>query len=485
MPSHPGQPHLKQMCRPEFSDFNPALPSISVSPSQASASTVASVTSAGSIYSHWFAVDLYNLSLKLESGSSDEAVAIIQDVTIRLPSVERIVRVFQSVSGLRGDNESFQGLLSDHQLRTSELTITAILSRELDRFLFDDASAHLGACYHQFPTSCDNRHSAQRPDFHVMKLCEDRILPRRTVGVSDLENLSYDKANIATFCASTTAMKKSNPTNCFSTCLAFPATSDTIKLQVHVGLNNRIIVIDVLEAHFATSAIGNFCKVLYAAVHYQIQHRIESHRPCISPIRSISLRATLTHISSQTVPCRVFVDDERMHVYKLYDTKKDSPNFNLAKEVLPNARVTSLSSDDRFQCLRYDYLNGGHTAENIIQFCDILRQLSGIHAAGYCHSDIRSVNIVFGKNRTNAWLIDFDLAAKEGVRYPDNFNCTHIKERHPDAIAENKREKSHDCYALSVIMKKNGVPFEFAQAVEDCGDLLQIAEALERHCCEP
>ena len=102
---------------------------------------------------------------------------------------------------------------------------------------------------------------------------------------------------------------------------------------------------------------------------------------------------------------------------------------------------------------------------HFIQFVDVLKQLHCIHALGYVHADIREINIVFSDNNKNAWIIDLDIAAKVGDRYPQNYNHQQIAERHKDAIAGNPREICHDCYALSLIMKKNQVAQQFVDRV--------------------
>ena len=467
------EPPPAKRSRPEFDNYNPQQPSIgSVSPSQVNSTKISSITSAGRIYSHWLALELYNLSL-----SSLSTKGTIKNFEVELPSVKDIVAAFQRVSKL--PTESFScGILSDTLIRDSEITSTTILQRELDRFLFNGDKTQLGACYHQFPTNCDNSsHSPQRPDFYVVSL--SNLLPSRAIAVSDFKSSADQKAHEETIAFSTTVMKKKYFGNCFVTHLAFPATRQTITLQVHIAVNRRLIVIEVYKANVLdTTAVETFFKVFYTAVHFLIHNPISSSLPCISPINSLSLNIPLTNNPSQTVPCRVFLDDDEKYVYKLYDTNKDSFNEKLSKLLLPEAEMINLSQDQRFKCLKYKYLRGGHTAKNDIQFCDVLKQLQQIHDMGYCHSDIRSVNLVFGEDGRNAWIIDFDLADLEGKRYPETFNHADISERHKSAVPCGKRSKSHDCWALSVIMKKNGVHNDFVISVRECRDLNEVAKSL-------
>ena len=64
----------------------------------------------------------------------------------------------------------------------------------------------------------------------------------------------------------------------------------------------------------------------------------------------------------------------------------------------------------------------------------ILYTLQNIHDQKYVHGDIRRSNLVFNKNGVDTWIIDFDMAAKNG-RYCKGYATIHIiKERHPGAF---------------------------------------------------
>ena len=73
--------------------------------------------------------------------------------------------------------------------------MTALLSRELDRFLFPDAS--VGACLHQLLVHI-NATTPERPDFCIMKLGSDN-LPIRPIGISDLKKEGLCAAVIENF----------------------------------------------------------------------------------------------------------------------------------------------------------------------------------------------------------------------------------------------------------------------------------------------
>ena len=474
-------PSPKRRChREELSSENLTQPSVGTTASKANSRSANSVTTVGCMYSHWFALALYNLSIQSNLCSISETT--INSIAIKLPqteSLKHIVEVFRSVSKLPEEQRRGRGIMCCTLLQQTELTSTAILARELDRFLFSDADVALGACYHQLPTTCDKSGAPERADFYIAQLHQDH-LPGSPVGIADFKVQSIHNAYIESVVYSTTVMQKKYETNTFVTQLVFPASKDVCKLQLHVGANGRIIVIDILEAYtMMKKDIEKFFSVFYAAVYYLVRFPIQSALPHILPTPNLSLRDALTYNKSQSAPCRVFLHEDC--VYKLFDTEEESVNIHLLQTIIPAAKVIHLSDDGRFQCLQYPYLQGSSKMGHFIQFVDVLKQLHCIHALGYVHADIREINIVFSDNNKNAWIIDLDIAAKVGDRYPQNYNHQQIAERHKDAIAGNPREICHDCYALSLIMKKNQVDQQFVDRVGNCENLLEIAEHLKKH----
>ena len=246
-------------------------------------------------------------------------------------------------------------------------------------------------------------------------------------------------------------------------CLNFPSTCSEMKLQLHMGLKGRIVVIDICRVGVIGeyTQLPKFFCVLYAAVHDLIMDQIEYSEPCVSPTRSLSLSNQFPHNLSGA---RVFEKDG--YVYKLFDTKSDAPNFELVSLLLPEAELIDLSKDKRFQMLKYKYLIGSQKMQKKSQYASLLRQLHQIHDKGYVHSDIRDINIVFG-NGDEAWIIDFDLAGFEGTKYPSDYNHRNIQERHKYARAGNPRKNVHDRYALSVLMRRDKLEFAFIAQVEE------------------
>ena len=71
-----------------------------------------------------------------------------------------------------------------------------------------------------------------------------------------------------------------------------------------------------------------------------------------------------------------------------------------------------------------------------------MNALAKLHAEDYVHGDIRKENLLFRRNGINAWIIDFDLAGKEGTLYPSTYNHRGIDEHHSAAISLLPRKRS-------------------------------------------
>ena len=84
----------------------------------------------------------------------------------------------------------------------------------------------------------------------------------------------------------------------------------------------------------------------------------------------------------------------------------------------------------------------------------LLTTLERIHSKGFVHGDIRLPNILFCPNEIDAFIIDFNLANKEGTFYPSTYNHNRIPERHPIALANRRRLKEHDLYSISFLLGK-------------------------------
>lgn len=355
----------------------------------------------------------------------------------------------------------------DPSVKKLELTHTSLLAREFDRFLFSDAEVNCGACLHQFPVHHEKL-SPERSDFYISTL--GHVM--RPVAVSGYKTDNFDKAISESFGYSSRIHK-----NNFVVQLVLPASQNKIKLEVHVVLCYRIMVIDIWEVATAADEIKIFFKLLYAAVHFLINTPIRHGAAVCSPTQTLSLSQCL---SPQGQVPRVFLKDG--YVYKMFDVEVNFLNLDLVRTFLNNdayVQVQYLSKDERFVVLQYEYIDGDHDIKDRKQAIPVLDQLIRIHSMNMVHSDIRKVNLVFCDDSITASFIDFDLADKVDTAYPENYNYL-LKERHSNAVPGWPREKEHDFYSLWHVLQDSAFFEKSTLKKVKNGDLLGAKAELER-----
>ena len=110
-----------------------------------------------------------------------------------------------------------------------------------------------------------------------------------------------------------------------------------------------------------------------------------------------------------------------------------------------------LSADGRYLVVKYPYIEGNHKPQSLQQFRGVLDILQKIHERGYVHGDIKPQNIIFDPGGLNSYLIDFDLARKDGY-YPPGYYFSDTV-RHEDAREGLEMEKVHDLHSLRLIIQ--------------------------------
>ena len=154
----------------------------------------------------------------------------------------------------------------------------------------------------------------------------------------------------------------------------------------------------------------------------------------------------------------MFVDEDGQTVYKLYDKELSEdplPGVEALKQ-LPAGYLHNMSHGNlntRVCYLQYSYISGSMTPSNLRQFAVVMKVLNDLHEKNYVHGDIRKENLLFGCNLGDAWILDFDFSRLEDTLYPPNYNACNIPERHDVAWATRPMKKSHDLYALSIIIE--------------------------------
>jgi serine/threonine protein kinase len=83
--------------------------------------------------------------------------------------------------------------------------------------------------------------------------------------------------------------------------------------------------------------------------------------------------------------------------------------------------VRMLNFIGQVQIISVPYIDGTHMPTNTFQLAAIGSQLQYMHQIEWKHGDLRLCNMVFTRNKDEAYLIDFDFSGKGNIRYPPNF----------------------------------------------------------------
>ena len=430
------------------------------------------------LFSHWFAIYLYEEFQKYISDFS------ASNVSVAGPLLD-VVKVFNEIHRIRFEDAIHcgRGIMSDesHQLQKCELTASASYARALDRFLFKDANQHKGACFHQLPVSRKSS-AMERPDLYIVQLERHRYEP---ILLGDVKSEDLEKASKETVAYCVKAMQLRHGVDDWPLLLGLAIAANQAKLFVVMEDNGFVRQIEVCSAMIArASEAYSFFSVLSDAVDYLCRNPLRRSTCGMVPFEG-RITTVLDHHNDKDT--HVFLCESENRVLKLYDTelkRSISPNVeameSIRKDYLPNLVVSPLTHNGRVQLLQYDFINGRHKPVNIQQFASIMQDLHILHGAGYVHGDLRKENLVFSVEDNKGWMIDFDLAGKVDTYYPATYNHMNIEERHQHAKAGYPRQKKHDTYALSVIIKKYfGSSHIVQQLQEDDPNLLEIANRLK------
>lgn len=446
------------------------------------------------LYYHWLALKIYNTHLKVmtfftSDGLYTDACRSLGKITcdgisVNISDLEKcsdFIKMASSFSCL-AKNEVGRGVMSNSEIRTSELAFSAFYSRALDRFLFPDE--RIGACLHQGPNRerPGGQGSPESSDLYIVPFrlstapkgtvagdheCE----PGAPIGEADVKLQDFGKAIRESALYNLSSMDTTFGQKHYPVLLSFPATVVNTQLEAHVIRDNSLWRIILCNSRPWNPS---FLATLYIAVHYVIQAEIVW--PLTSPSRPCLQKSS--NLGSTYFNDRVYVNGGRVH--KLYDTKfnADHPNIDIVKSIggLENPVLVELTTDGRVLDLSYDYIEGDHKPTSLRQFTKVVQTLHKLHAINYVHGDVRKENVVFN---TEGHLIDFDLACPAGNKYPKGYNYF-FPERHVEAIELSKMELVHDRYSLQYLMRQVHVEGKNVKAKEQvCADLLNMQKSLQ------
>ena len=371
------------------------------------------------VYSHYLAVEIYD-SWKFEQ-----------------PECKSVVAKFQHILQCM-----------EHNFHLAHETFyTSIIAQELDRFLKDCVEDDI-ASFHRIPIK-HNKNSATTdsyPDFYFAQVHNG--IPTKALLATDFkkEDEDYGIAEVESFGYCLDILHHSRS---FNPILAIPGTTKKFALFICFpigGAQTNLASIKIGEADVHdTRQMNHF----FSALKYAVK-RITSinYREAfvVEPKEGIQLRFALNQSKSVFLRCG--------EVYKLYNENVFTPKIEVMNiiehDYIPMQKVT-LSRDEVLTYYKSEFIAQKEQKNlQLTDFQPIIKALQKLHDAGYVHSDVRLVNLLFPLD-DEAKLIDFDLADKVGTLYPDGYN--NVLYRHPDAMQGKPRHVNHDRYSLICIIK--------------------------------
>lgn len=243
----------------------------------------------------------------------------------------------------------YEALLATKYIANSELSVyllkeqnemeqasTAIIARNLDRFLFPDRMCHLAASYHQLPSRKfpNKLGSAEAPDLYVLKT--EKNLPLVPILFGDWKRDNFESARIETDAYASTVQETCYPKVSANLLLGLAGTPDIYQLSLYTPCAAHLHVIPINKVVITEKdKFLRFLAVLYAACHSLIEKPIVGTTSCDIQINCCDsdhehLGGSLNE-KGQMIKCaRVIHCKTKGTVWKYYDTKDESvTNLNV------------------------------------------------------------------------------------------------------------------------------------------------------------
>ena len=124
------------------------------------------LVSSAPINSHWFALEMYEqyTNLRLQPNKPSQITINDISVTTQPDMIKTFVENVQAILSI--PICEIKSGMSDNNLKSAKMTLTALLAQAFDRLLFHDAD--IGACLHQLPIKA-NDSVLVTPDLCVIK----------------------------------------------------------------------------------------------------------------------------------------------------------------------------------------------------------------------------------------------------------------------------------------------------------------------------
>ena len=270
------------------------------------------------------------------------------------------------------------GYQSDLKLLSKELTLTALISRALDRFLISDENVSLGACFHQIPITAHGS-SVDRPDIYVLTLESGK--PVDAIALGDIK-VKDDKASLHETIAY--VVKAANMYKDSRVIIGISITLKSLTLLVCQETGRKKVQIIKALNEVSYNNLKEFACMLYASIHYLIEY------PIFSSFYPISVKCKMGGTHKALNNSRRVVKCSTGKVHKFYDHDEYDANdvvsnFELIQKfnLLPEVELIELSSDGRFEQMDYKYIEAvDATPEHVVL---LVRKLALLHQNNVVH----------------------------------------------------------------------------------------------------
>ena len=442
------------------------------------------------IYVHWFGPEMLRAyeSAKLQVSESSPIKIELDGCTYEIErnSLKVVTDAIRVATSLLKDKKETpcRGFKGCANIRHTELAMTCLVSRALDRFIFPDPA--IGACLHRAP--CRKlRNNPEKPDIYIAPfenkdfypgepaVLSDWKLHREQFYIADRESALYSGVGAEEGCSDK-----------FPVLIGIPGTPDYMDLQLHVNVDRKFWKLVIASGCPSDPAL--LCTLKVGIDHLIKKNFFTTNRPCSHPVPF----KEMDQYSILGEGERVFFNTLANTVYKFFDTKHDDffhPSIlhDLIGQVpvLPDIKLTpSYSEDVRLYTLTYKHVNGtvNNTSNELKSFVGVAQVLSEMHNRGFVHGDVRLDNIIFSDDQSH--LIDFDFVGRNSeTSYHGNYN-SRLPERHTMAIGGNRMTFEHDRFSLAKIIEDSCVTSFAAKDIisklhDPLCDLGEIAKQLE------
>ena len=400
------------------------------------------------VYTHWFALSLYDISVQCRCVEDDLELQFCgTSYKIEHDVLHEASQLIENGAGLRRRKEGMctHGIQSNEELRGCDLTYSSIFYLALTRLLGANSTAGI---IHQGPVR--KRRKVQgnpdTADLLGVKVFGGEVL--ETVFVSDLKLDGGELAEKETaLYGKFSSMIGSGNRNEAVLILGLAATDTSASLWLYLMAKKKVWAICIKRG---SPWDFSLLATLYVGIKHLADYPISYGIPIIqTPFKG---RELCPLMASETT--RTFRSADK--VLKFFDENDRivKNNVDIVKLSGLDGSIKYISSDCRFSILTYPFLNGTHVPTSIKQFRGIIRMLDKLHVAGYVHGDIRLCNLVFSDNGLDGYLIDYDLAGKANVdRYPAGYKAFDV--RHECARAGQLMCFSHDRFSIAQIIEQH------------------------------